>query len=90
MTPDRNFSPLCLAVPRLQSASEHGLVSEEAVFNARLLSVARLLLPLSSPDLANPLKSRVTLRPMGRPLAPPTPQSDEGESQSRRSLYRPR
>ena len=27
--------------------------------------------------------------PMGRPLAPPTPQSDEGESQSRRSLYRP-
>ena len=63
MTPDRNFSPLCLAVPRLQSASEHGLVSEEAVFNARLLSVARLLLPLSSPDLANPLKSRVTLRP---------------------------
>ena len=63
MTPDRNFSPLCFAVPRLQSASEHGLVSEEAVFNARLLSVARLLLPLSSPDLANPLKSRVTLRP---------------------------
>ena len=63
VTPDRNFSPLCLAVPRLQSASEHGLVSEEAVFNARLLSVARLLLPLSSPDLANPLKSRVTLRP---------------------------
>ena len=47
MTPDRNFSALCLAVPRLQSASEHGLVSEEAVFNARLLSVARLLLPLS-------------------------------------------
>ena len=32
VTPDRNFSPLCLAVPRLQSASEHGLVSEEAVF----------------------------------------------------------
>ena len=63
VTPDRNFSPLCFAVPRLQSASEHGLVSEEAVFNARLLSVARLLLPLSSPDLANPLKSRVTLRP---------------------------
>ena len=63
VTPDRNFSPLCLAVPRLQSASEHGLVSEEAVFNARLLSVARLRLPLSSPDLANPLKSRVTLRP---------------------------
>ena len=50
-------------MPRLQSASEHGLVSEEAVFNARLLSVARLLLPLPSPDLANPLKSRVTLRP---------------------------
>ena len=44
------------------AVSEHGLVSEEAVFNARLLSVARLLLPLSSPDLANPLKSRVTLR----------------------------
>ena len=63
VTPDRNFSPLCFAVPRLQSASEHGLVSEEAVFNARLLSVARLLLPLSSPALANPLKSRVTLRP---------------------------
>ena len=67
MTPDRNFSPLCLAVPRLQSASEHGLVSEEAVFNARLLSVARLLLPLSSPDLVNPLKSRVTLRPRRYP-----------------------
>ena len=30
VTPDRNFSPLCLAVPRLQAASEHGLVSEEA------------------------------------------------------------
>ena len=45
------------------SASEHGLVSEEAVFNARLLSVARLLLPLPSPDLANPLKRRFTLRP---------------------------
>ena len=43
--------------------SEHGLVSEEAVLNARLLSVARLLLPLPSPDLANPLKRRFTLRP---------------------------
>ena len=47
VTPDRGFSALRLAVPRLQSASEHGLVSEEAVFNARLLSVARLLLPRS-------------------------------------------
>ena len=90
VTPDRNFSPLCFAVPRLQSASEHGLVSEEAVFNARLLSVARLLLPLSSPDLANPSQEPCHAAPMGRPLAPPTPQSDEGESQSRRSLYRPR
>ena len=61
--PDRGISPLNLAVPRLQAASEQGLVSEEPVFNARLLSVARLLLPLSSPDLANPLKSRFTLRP---------------------------
>ena len=49
-------------MPRLQVASEHGLVSEEAVLNARLLSVARLLLPLPSPDLANPLKRRFTLR----------------------------
>ena len=63
VTPDRGFSALRLAVPRLQAASEHGLVSEEAVLNARLLSVARLLLLLSSPDLANPLKSRVTRRP---------------------------
>ena len=30
---------------------------------ARVLSVARLLLPLPSPDLANPLKRRFTLRP---------------------------
>ena len=64
VTPDRGFSALRLAVPRLQVASEHGLVSEEAVLNARLLSVARLLLPLPSPDLANhPLKRRFTLRP---------------------------
>ena len=63
VTPDRNFSLCALPCLRLQSASEHGLVSEEAVFNARLLSVARLLPPLSSPDLANPLKSRVTPRP---------------------------
>ena len=63
MTPDRGFCALRLAVPRLQVASEHGLVSEEAVLNARLLSVARLLLPLPSPDLANPLKRRFTLRP---------------------------
>ena len=62
MTPDRGLSPLRLTVPRLQAASEHGLVSEEAVLNARLLSVARLLLPLPSPDLTNPLKRRVTLR----------------------------
>ena len=63
VTPDRGFSALRLAVPRLQVASEHGLVSEEAVLNARLLSVARLLVPLPSPDLANPLKRRFTLRP---------------------------
>ncbi len=63
MTPDRGFCALRLAVPRLQVASEHGLVSEEAVLSARLLSVARLLLPLPSPDLANPLKRRFTLRP---------------------------
>ena len=47
VTPDRGFSALRLAVPRLQVASEPGLVSEEAVLNARLLSVARLLLPRS-------------------------------------------
>ncbi len=34
VTPDRGLSPLRLAVPRLQAASEHGLVAEEAVFNA--------------------------------------------------------
>ena len=63
VTPDRCLSPLRLAVPRLQVTSEHGLVSEEAVLNAPLLSVTRLLLPLSSPALANSLKSRFTLRP---------------------------
>ena len=35
MTPDRGFSALRLAVPRLQAASEHGLVSEEAVLSGR-------------------------------------------------------
>ena len=75
VTPDRDLSPLPLVVHCLQAASEHGLVSEEPVLHARLLSVARLLLPRSSPNLANPLKSRFTLRPW----TSPTPQSDEGD-----------
>ena len=40
--PIATSSPLCLAVPRLQFPPQTelpGLVSEEAVFNARLLSV---------------------------------------------------
>ena len=75
VTPDRGLSPLPLVVHCLQAASEPGLVSEEPVLHACLLSVARLLLPRSSPNLANPLKSRFTLRPW----TSPTPQSDEGD-----------
>ncbi len=75
VTPDRDLSPLPLVVHCLQAASEHGLVSEEPVLHACLLSVARLLLPRSSPNLANSLKSRFTLRPW----TSATPQSDEGD-----------
>ena len=40
VTPDRGLPTLRLAVPCLQVAAEHGLVSEESVLNARLLATA--------------------------------------------------
>ena len=63
VTPDHGLSPLRVAVPRLQTVSGHGLVSKESVLDARLLAVARLLVPRSSPDLTNPLNSRFSLCP---------------------------
>ena len=59
-TPNSSFTtPRCLAVPRLQVASEHGLVSQEAVFRilyfvlhwrlTRLDFPAAMTLPPQSP-----------------------------------------
>ena len=63
MAPNRGLSPLRLAVPCLQLSAENGLVSEKPVLHPCLPVLARLLLPLSSSQRANPLKRRFSLPP---------------------------